>query len=355
MTWLWILITLAVAYAGSKFLQKVKFPGGMLVGAILAAAILNLSTEQAAVFPYAKVFAQALTGAYIGCMITREDARRMPSIIKPYLVVMAGLLGLCMIMGTIFYALTDYDLITCLFCAAPGGVSDIPLIAMDMGADGSVVAVMQFIRMVFGISCLPTLILLADRVIEPAKSKEMDERAKTIHVTKTKKTPAPFKQFIPAGIVAVVMAFIGKFSGIPAAALSFPLVAVTIMKLTGKCAGMPPMLRQVAQVVTGCCIGATVTRAQILQLRQLLVPALVLCLGYLTCCVVMGMVVSKLFKLDLREGMLSLSPAGAAEMALISADLGIESPNLIVLQIGRLMGVVLVFPYVIAAVAHLFG
>ena len=93
----------------------------------------------------------------------------------------------------------------------------------------------------------------------------------------------------------------------------------------------------------------------VLIILGLLLAALLLCLGYVTCCVVMGLVVSKVFKLDLREGMLSLSPAGAGEMALIAADLGVESPNLIVLQIGRLMGVVLVFPYVIAAVAHLFG
>lgn len=352
---MWILLTFLVALGGSLLLQKIKFPGGMMVGAILGAAILNLVSQQAVVFPHAKVFAQALTGAYIGCMVTRDDMRRLPTILKPYLLVMASLLCLCMIMGTVFYALTDYDLITCLFCAAPGGVSDIPLIAMDMGADGSVVAVMQFIRMVFGVSVLPTLILLADRMIEPEVSREMDERAKTIHVTKSKKTPATMKQFLPGGLLALVVAFAGKFSGIPAAALSFPVITTTALKLTGKCPGMPPWLRQVAQVVTGCCIGITVNREQLLQLRQLLLPALLLCVGYVTCCVVMGLVVSKVFKLDLREGMLSLSPAGAGEMALIAADLGIESPNLIVLQIGRLMGVVLVFPYVIAAVAHLFG
>ena len=219
---MWILLTFAAAFAGSLLLQKIKFPGGMLVGAILGAAILNLFTQQAVVFPYAKVFAQALTGAYIGCMVTRDDMRRLPTILKPYLLVMASLLCLCMLMGTLFSALTDYDLITCLFCAAPGGVSDIPLIAMDMGADGSVVAVMQFIRMVFGVSVLPTLILLADRMIEPEMSKEMDERAKSIHVTKTKKVPATLKQFLPGGLLALAVAFAGKFSGIPADVRSVP-------------------------------------------------------------------------------------------------------------------------------------
>ena len=79
---------------------------------------------------------------------------------------------------------------------------------------------------------------------------------------------------------------------------------------------------------------------------QLALPAAALCLGYMVCCVGMGLVVSKLFHIQLRESMLTLSPAGATEMALIAADLGVESADLVVLQICRLVGVTLVFPQI---------
>ena len=81
-------------------------------------------------------------------------------------------------------------------------------------------------------------------------------------------------------------------------------------------------------------------------MKQLALPAAALCLGYMVCCVGMGLVVSKLFRLQLREAMLTLSPAGATEMALIAADLGVESTDLVILQICRLMGVMLIFPQV---------
>ena len=84
-------------------------------------------------------------------------------------------------------------------------------------------------------------------------------------------------------------------------------------------------VRRLAQVVSGCCIGAGITRDQIFQLRQLILPALVLIAGYILVCVGMGRAISRAFRMDLKESMLSLSPAGATEMALIAADLGVHS------------------------------
>jgi len=50
------------------------------------------------------------------------------------------------------------DLVTSLMCAIPGGMSDIPIISEEMGADSGKVAVMQFVRMVFGIGVFPSMI-----------------------------------------------------------------------------------------------------------------------------------------------------------------------------------------------------
>ena len=55
------------------------------------------------------------------------------------------------------------------------------------------------------------------------------------------------------------------------------------------------------------------------------------------------------------EAMLAATPAGASDMALISADLGIRNAKLIVLQVLRLITVVLVFPSILSVVVGLFG
>ena len=344
---MWMLLTVAAALGMGLLLMKCKVPGGMLVGAIIGAAALNIATGQAFIYPQTRVVAQAMTGAYIGCMMTREDVRHLPRLIRPYLVVLASLLALNLAMAAVFSRTTDLDLLTCLFCAAPGGMSDTPLIAMDMGADSSVVAVMQFVRMLFGMGCLPTIIMLSDRLIEPEAARELEEHAGGGRAAAgTAKKKVTLRAFLPTMCAAVAAAALGKWSGLPAGALSAALIVTSALKLSGRCPGMPMWLRRAAQVISGCCIGSGITRAQVIAMKQLALPAVALCLGYMACCVGMGVVVSRLFRMPLREAMLTLSPAGATEMALIAADLGVESTDLVVLQICRLVGVMLIFPQI---------
>lgn len=87
----------------------------------------------------------------------------------------------------------------------------------------------------------------------------------------------------------------------------------------------------------------------------MLLPAVILVVGYFLNCVLTGYLLHRLFGISRREGMLSVSPAGATEMALISADLGVCSADLIVLQICRLIGVMAVFPQIFPLVISLLG
>lgn len=351
----WMAVTVLVSAAGGLLLLRCKVPGGMLVGAVLGVAILNLITQKAFLYPETRVAAQALTGAYIGCMITREDVARLPRLLPPYLLVMGSFLVLNLLVAGFMYWITDFDLLTCLFCAAPGGISDTPLIALDMGADGSIVAVMQFIRMLFGMGCLPTIILLSDRLIEPETARAMEE-ARHHHTAGGRRPIRTLRGFLPTFCAALAAAVLGRLSGLPAGALSAALIVSAALKLTGRCPGMPMWLRRVAQVISGCCIGSGITRAQMLQMSQLAIPAVVLCLGYIACCIGVGLLLSRLFRIQLREAMLTLSPAGASEMALIAEDLGVEnSANLTVLQICRLVGVLVFFPQIFHLIVVLLG
>ena len=339
-----LIFTFLSALAGGAVLFRLRVPGGMLVGAILGAAMFNIATGNGFIYPQTRIVAQALTGAYIGCMMTWEDVRHLPRLLRPYLLVLCSLLALNLMMAALFCRITDLDLLTCLFCAAPGGMSDTPLIAMDMGADASTVAVMQFVRMIFGMACLPSIIVLSDRVLSPGAGQAPPAGSSRSQPAQRSAVRPTLKGFLPAMCAAVAAAVLGKLSGIPAGALSAALIVTAALKLGGKCSGMPMWLRRGAQVISGCCIGAGITREQILQMGKLALPACALCLGYMVCCIGMGAAVSRLFHIRLREAMLTLSPAGATEMALIAADLGVESADLVILQISRLVGVTLLFP-----------
>ena len=78
-----MLLTVLTAAASGLFLLRCRVPGGMLVGAIVAVAALNLATQQAYIPQETRILAQVLTGTYIGCMVTRADMRQMPKLIGP--------------------------------------------------------------------------------------------------------------------------------------------------------------------------------------------------------------------------------------------------------------------------------
>ena len=50
-----------------------------------------------------------------------------------------------------------------------------------------------------------------------------------------------------------------------------------------------------------------------------------------------------------------LTPAGAGDMALISADVGVSSPRLILVQIYRLLIATAIFPHLCLLLARAFG
>lgn len=256
-----------------------------------------------------------------------------------------------MVMGFIIWVVSPMDLLTSMLCALPGGISDTPLIAMDMGADAAKVALMQFVRMVFGIGVLPSLIVWFDTLMEkdPEKRKTTEKAA----VQKRKAAEGSALRLIMTLAISAVGGIAGKLAGIPAGTLVVSLLVVLIFKLTINKAYLPTWCRRVAQVLSGCVIGCRMKYEDVLELRYLFVPALLLLAGYVLNCIVVGIILSRKFGFSRREGMLSVSPAGATEMALIAADLGVDSPDLVVLQIGRLVGVLTVFTQVISLIVNL--
>lgn len=342
-----LLLTLLIGALGGAVFFKLKVPAGMLVGAIFAVAVLSVATPYAAMPSFAKLCAQIITGAYIGSTISKSDILHLPKIIGPYMMVMVTFFILNIFSAVLIYLLSPLDFLTSLLCSMPGGISDTPLIAMDMGADAAKVALLQFVRMLFGLGALPALIVVVDRIA--------DKRDKKANVTKeqecgeaqpkdTAKKVHPLMA-LPATLAAAAAGgFLGKYLGVPAGALIFSMLAAIAFKMLYSKAYLPLWCRRVAQVLSGCCIGSQMSYSDIIEIRYLIVPAVILVTGYLINCVVVGYLLHRCFKLSRREGMLCVSPAGATEMALISADLGVNSPDLVVIQICRLVGVMAIFP-----------
>ena len=339
-----LLLTLLCALAVGYALDKIHLPGGMMVGAVLGSCLLGVLTQQSYMPSPAKTIAQIIAGAFIGSGITRDDVSEMKTVIKPALILIPCLLVINIAAGLLIYFTGTMDLMTALMCCVPGGISDIPMIAADMGADPSIVVTMQFIRLVLGIGVFPLLI----RYVTGGSGE------KTEVVKKKQKKNYELKYVVLTFAVAAVCGVIGKVSPMPSGTMGFATLGSIVFACAcpGK-AQMPRFLRKCAQLLSGAYVGACIGIEQIRTLMNLGVPVVILVTAYLIVCFGVGTLLWKTGCFDRTEGLLAATPAGASDMALISADLGVSSAKLCVLQVLRLVVVVLVFPSILSFVVHL--
>ena len=153
-----VLLTIAVGAVCGYILFRLKFPSGFIVGAIIGVAVLSIGFEAASFPVWARTLAQITAGAFIGCSVDKESLRGLRRILRPLALLLGFYLVLNLLVGFLFVRVTSMDLMTCLMCSVPGGMTDIPIIAADMGANVPYVAVLQFARMVTGVGIFPLVI-----------------------------------------------------------------------------------------------------------------------------------------------------------------------------------------------------
>ncbi|MEG0853249.1 MAG: AbrB family transcriptional regulator [Angelakisella sp.] len=347
--WWQLILTLSVACFAGYILFRLKLPGGMMVGAIVGVAMLSIFTGNAYMPSSAKVAAQIAAGAFIGCSVEKSDIVRLRHILRPALILLGGMLGLNIIAGFIIYAVSPLDLLTAMMCAVPGGMSDIPLIAADMGADAAKVTVLQFVRMVMGIGFFPTLIGAFDRRFGSGQRYEAVAPVRVESTSQSKNVDFAFTL-----AAATLGGLFGKAIGMPAGILVFSMVVVICLKLACNRVYLPMWVKRAAQLLSGAYVGSGFTKGDLLELRYLVVPAIVVIIAYSINCILTGQLLHRACGMELKESMLAATPAGASDMALISSDLGVQSSDLVVLHVIRLVVVVAVFPQVIHIIVNCF-
>lgn len=358
----WFLITFLVGLIGALILFKLKVTGGLMIGSLVAVALFNIFTGLA-YFPLpAKIFAQIISGAFIGMQVNRKNVSDLKKMVKPTVFLLGGLLIINIILGFIIYALSDCDLMTALFAAVPGGVADISIISHDMGADTSIVAVFQLFRMIMVLTFFPTLIFPITKYLSkrqpPFNNNQQtppDTQTSPAGTDKSKTIDKPVEKTVLTLAIAFVFGILGAILDIPAGPLLFSTLSVSVLSLWTNMAYMPFTIKRFAMIVAGAFVGSSFVRENLTGIAGLILPMILLVVGYMAFCILLGVLMSRLFKIDIATALFSCTPAGASDMALLATDLGAAGPQVALLQIARLFCVITIFPRAIELVLWLWG
>lgn len=343
-------VTLLVAWAGARVALRLKVPAGAVIGSLLFVGAFSVLSNFAYFPAGMRAVTQAVAGAFIGMSVRRKDIEELRLIIVPSL---AFFLGVCVIglsMGYLTFLTTNMDAPTSFLACVPAGITDMSLMSHDLGADGAQVAVLQLVRLLIAIGVTP---VISKNIIahfgqgRDSQSKspqpqpeETSAPAQANHFSKRQKILRTLLATAAGGAA-------GYFSGIPAGAMTFAMIAVAFLSVRFEGAYLHPKVRTVAQIFAGTLIGTAVTMETVLKMRELLLPALIVASGCFVINYGLGLLIAWLGKIDLATMLFASTPAGLSDVALIAIDVGGDAPKVIVFQLVRFIGIITVMPSII--------
>ena len=339
-----LLITLAVAAAGSALFLRLRVPAGALVGALIFTACLKVFTNVGEMPAFVKTGVQIIAGAFVGQRVRMRDLKEMRTIIKPVIVYLSCVVFLIIGMGFVIERLTILDLPTALLSVLPGGVTEIAMISEELGANAMHTTVLQMSRYIYAVLLLPQIDALIcaryDKSGEGIAPQSEGDRKNVKNAALTI-------------VLCSAAGMLGKLSGVPAGALVFSLVAAAVISVRTDSAYMPKPIRYAAQNLAGCLLGVTVTMADIQRFPTLALPVL---LVLLNCSIInfgCSAILRRVSNFSLSTRLFSCVPAGVSDMALVSLELGGDAPKVMVMQLARYLLVLGVMPTVIRLLTSL--
>ena len=106
----------------------------------------------------------------------------------------------------------------------------------------------------------------------------------------------------------------------------------------------PEFLFPAAQVVIGIFVGSMLDKSAVRQLRPMITSALVIIAWALSMIFVIGFFLHRFSVMDLPTAMLSASMGGLPEITILAVASGASAPVIIVMQLIRMFGTVMLFP-----------
>lgn len=156
--WEYPIVLLAVLFSVGAAV-KVKFPSAYMLGPLLAVALLNIFWHQVPHMPIGVLrFAQFFVGVQMGANIQLERMKSLryalPLIIFSSVVIIALCFGLSIWVSDLY----GYSLATAFLAMAPGGITEMSITALSVGADVAVILSYQLFRLIVLSTLMPVLI-----------------------------------------------------------------------------------------------------------------------------------------------------------------------------------------------------
>lgn len=341
-----LIIIFLLASIGGYIGVKLKIPAGDMLGALFVTAIFGVFVNKISFPVEFKFLVQIATGILIGSRIKQKDLKDMKKIIKPILLIITSMIIINFIMVIVIYKLTDMDLVTALFATSPGGLTDMTILAYEFGADISKVALLQLVRLLSIIIFIPSYVKF---LIKRNKIKGTLNNSNLIVESKIKNSK---KEILMIMIVGVISGIFGIFSKIPAGGLTCGMIGAAIYNVKIKEVAIPGKLKRLVKIIAGILIGGRINYSDIISLNTIIFPMLIIIFGFLLMNIILGKIIYKVTDFNMQTSYFSTAPGGMSDIAIISDEVGADTPKVALIQLARFLCIVGLYPFIISIILN---
>lgn len=345
-----LVIVLLIGLVGGYIADKRKVPAGFMVGSLFAVAIFNIIFDRGNLPSYFRFIAQVSTGTYLGTKFYKKDVSSLKQVLIPGILMSILMIIFSLIISYTLSKVFSMDYVTAVFASSPGGLMDMSLLAYEFDANTSQVALLQLIRMISVIIFVP---FFSKKCYEKVKNKNnrklINSKIENEEKEEIKKYTLleNYDLLIITVLIGILGGAIGYILKIPAGAMSCSMLVVAIFNVkTGK-SYMPLTLRKIIQSVGGALIGSRVSLNDVIEIKELFFPIIMIIVGFCLMNIFVGFILHRATNFSIMTSLLSASPGGMSDIAIMAEDLGANGSQVAMMQFIRVCFIISIYPIII--------
>lgn len=327
-----------ISWLGWKLLEQLKVPAASLLGGVTAVGLARLLGVPFAYLPwFLQLMLQAVLGIFIGLRFTKDTWPHIKNLALPAILVSVWMLASCFLVGRVFQRLTQVAPVTAILGAAPGGVAEMTMLALNLNADAVVVATLQLMRLLGVVFVIPLLALRQTETSSPNNNRR--------RIPKIPWQPSAVIT-LTVGIIGGIVAYILK---LPAAGLLGAMVTVGLISgCFHQLTPLPDEVRVWTQAGVGALIGLNFGPETVQGLMLLAGPAITSTAVVIVSGLVLATLLQRLTGWDYLTCLLAAAPGGVTQFFILACELGADPLTVSLLQLVRFVTILGILPLLLS-------
>lgn len=327
------MILLALSAVLSFVLFRLHLPAAPLLGPLIAGITLSLRGTTIRLPRPFFISAQAI----IGCMIARALTPSIFGVLAAnwalVLIILLSTLAISALTGWLLVRYSSLPGATGAWGSSPGGASAMVVMAQEYGADVRLVALMQYLRVLFVVGAAVMVVRLA----LGGEAQEMTQQIVWF-------PPLTFN--LPLTLLLTAVAgWLGLRLRIPSGAMLLPMLAGALAQGEGMLLlELPEWLLVLAYTALGWTVGLQFNREIFMLALKTLPQIIAAIVGLIALCALMALALTHLLPLDFLTAYLATSPGGLDTVAIIAVGTRADMSFIMAMQTLRLFTILLTGP-----------